>query len=273
MQFGYCANLNFLLNGDEISRRIFYAVLDAGYDYIETPLSAFLLLTPEQRKKFDADLRSANVPCRANFLLFPHDMPLVGEQLNLADIAAHAEKVLPIAAELGSGNVIFGNGGSRRVQEGMDREKVYAQLVQVLKAVAPAAERYNINIAIEPLCQKETNMINSFEQGAAMAREVGSSRVGTVLDWYHAASDNQDPAIAIKDLTQLFHLHIANPKGRTAPATADDFALYAPFVQAIKIAGYTGRISVEAGIPEGADISMSVKDALLALKKMFDMVN
>jgi len=269
MQFGYCANLNFLLQGDEVSKEIFYGVLEAGYDYIEMPLSAFLLLTPEQRKQVDADLKQANVPCKANFLLFPHDLALVGPNLNLTDIKSHAEKVLPVAVEIGSENVIFGNGGSRRVQDGMDREAVKSQLIDVLKTVAPVAEKYGVNIAIEPLCQKETNMINSYAEGAEMARMVGSSRVGTVMDWYHVAMDNQDPMIAPRDLPQLFHLHIANPKGRVTPAPSDDPALYDAFVKAVKEAGYNGRLSVEAGLPEGVAPKVAVRDALVTLKGLF----
>jgi sugar phosphate isomerase/epimerase len=269
MEFGYCANLNFLLNGDEASRKVFYSVLDAGYDYIETPLSAFLQISPKQRAELEADMKSAGVFCRANFLLFPHDLPLVGEKLNLADIKSHVEKVLPIAAEIGSGNVIFGNGGSRRVQEGMNRADVRSQLVDILKTAAPVAERYGVNIAVEPLCQKETNIINSYEEGAELAREVGSSRIGTVMDWYHVAADGQSPVIAERDLPYLFHLHIANPEGRIPPKPSDDPKLYAAFVEAIKATGYDGRLSVEAGIPEGADISSCVKDALVALRKMF----
>ena len=40
MRFGFCTNVNFLLNGDPQSRVIFDTVLSAGYDYIELPLSA-----------------------------------------------------------------------------------------------------------------------------------------------------------------------------------------------------------------------------------------
>ena len=269
MQFGYCANLNFLLTGDETSRMIFEGVLESGYDYIEMPLSAFLLLSPKQRKELDQELRAANIQCKANFLLFPHDLPLVGDELNLDDIKAHAEKVLPIAVELGSENVIFGNGGSRRVKDGMNRDEVRRQLVDVLKIVAPVAEEHKVNIAIEPLCQNETNMINSFQEAAEIAREVNSPRVGAVLDWYHVATDGQSPDISKEDLPFLFHLHIANPKGRFAPATQDNFELYAPFVRAIKSAGYNGRLSVEAGLPQEVKPKEAVKEALSALKRMF----
>ena len=100
MQFGYCANLNFLLNNDELSKKIFYAVLEASYDYIETPLSSFLLITSEQRKRIESDMKSAHVPCCANFLLFPHDLPLVGNMLDLEKIKTHAKNVLPGTSRL-----------------------------------------------------------------------------------------------------------------------------------------------------------------------------
>ena len=67
----------------------------------------------------------------------------------------------------------------------------------------------------------------------------------------------------------VFHLHIARPNGRVVPAPGDDPAMYAPFVRAVKASGYDGLLSVEAGIPAGADERRVVADGLNALRSLF----
>ncbi|HML45298.1 MAG TPA: sugar phosphate isomerase/epimerase family protein [Clostridia bacterium] len=270
MRFGYCANLNFLLNGDEVSKAVFEAVLESRYDYIEMPLSAMLRISKEQYGDLKKRIEDAGVPCRGNFLLFPHEMTLVGPGLNLEEIREHAKKVLPIAKDLGSEVVIFGNGGSRRVREGMQREAVFAQLSDIVKAVAPLAEEYKVQIAIEPLCSKETNMINTYAEGVALAREAGSAYMGTVCDWYHVATDGQDVAAILGDVDKLFHLHIANPTGRLVPSRRDDPSQYAPFVDAVKRSGYDNKLSIEVGSPgDPSRILETVREGLEAVRALF----
>ena len=271
MRFGYCANTNFLLSGDEGSRAVFEAVLASGYDYIEMPLSAMLRLSKQQYGDLKKRVGDAGVPCRGNFLLFPPEMALVGDGLNLEAIREHAKKVLPIAKDLGSEVVIFGNGGSRRVKEGMARESVYAQLADILRTVAPVAEEYSVPIAIEPLCSKETNMINTYPEGVTLAKEAGSAFVGTVCDWYHVATDQQDVTAILQGTDKLFHLHIANPEGRRVPSTQDAPALYAPFVEAVKKSGYDNKLSIEVGsVGDPALIPQTVKEGLAAVKALFE---
>lgn len=270
MRFGYCANINFLLNGDEVSRAVFDAVLESRYDYIEMPLSAMLRISDTQYADLKQRLADAGVSCRGNFLLFPHEMALVGEGLDLSEIREHTKRVLPIAKDLGSEVVIFGNGGSRRVKDGMTREAVLAQLTQILETVAPLAEEHKIQIAVEPLCSLETNMINTYPEGVAIARAAGSEYIGAVCDWYHVATDGQDVTTILDATDKLFHLHIANPEGRRVPSRTDDPALYAPFVDAVKRSGYDNKLSIEVGtVGDPALIGDTVREGLAAIRALF----
>lgn len=270
MRYGYCANINFLLNGDETSKAVFEAVLASGYDYIEMPLSAMVRITKDQYSDLKKRIEDAGVPCRGNFLLFPHELTLTGEGLNLNEIKEHTKKVLPIAKDLGSEMVIFGNGGSRRVKEGMTWDGVFAQMTEIVEAVAPIAEEYKVQIAIEPLCSKETNMINTFEEGVALAKAANSAYVGAVCDWYHVATDHQDVSAILTDTDKLFHLHIANPEGRLVPTRKDDPALYAPFISNVKKSGYDNKLSIEVGtVGDPALIPQTVAEGLAAVRAMF----
>ncbi len=269
MKFGYCSNLNFCWSDDPRSREIFDAILDAGYDYFETQLSNLLKLTQEQTDWFYGRLKDAGVPMLVNLLLFPNDVALVGPEMDLKVLTEHAKRVLPMAKEHGSELVVFGNGGTRRVREGLTHEGVLAQMEQILAAVEPIARANDIVVALEPLCTRETNMINTFAQGANLTGKIGSPYIKNVCDWYHVAADQADIQELIDNASELGHLHIANPNGRIVPQPSDDPAIYAPFVRAVRAIGYDKKCSVEAGVPEGADVKTCVRDGLAALKQIF----
>lgn len=267
MKIGYCANVNFLLNGDEQSRAVFDAVLKTGYDYIEMPLSTMLNLTTEQYFWLKRRLDDAGVPCRANFLLFPHDLQLVGEGRDLKKIVEHAKKALPIAADLGSKKVVFGNGGSRRVKEGMQAETVRQELVEILQAVEPVAAENGVVIALEPLCSRETNMVNSFLEAAQMTRQAGD-HVGAVCDLYHVITDGQSPDEILKAPRELVHMHIAYPSGRTVPSYQDDRSDYLRLKSAAQACGYNGTLSIEAGQP-AEKVWDTISEAYRLLREIF----
>lgn len=267
MEFGYCANLNFMFKDDEQSRVLFDAVLKAKYEYIELPLSVMLNLSDSQYKDLKIRLSDAGVPCRANFLLFPHSLPLVGPERNLMAIQEHAKRVLAIAADLGSEVVVFGNGSSRRVREGMNETEVRKQIMDILNTVEPIASQYNIRIALEPLCKKETNMITSFSEAAEMA-QLSGKYIGAVFDLYHAIAEGQSPEDITKYPDKLFHLHIAYPYGRTVPSPQDDPTYYIALARAIKACGYNKRLSIEAVTPED-NVVYALKNALQLLREIF----
>jgi sugar phosphate isomerase/epimerase len=66
-----------------------------------------------------------------------------------------------------------------------------------------------------------------------------------MVDFYHLASEKEDPAIIIRAGAHIRHLHVANPQGRVFPRRWDEYD-YAPFFATLRQIGYAGRISVEA---------------------------
>jgi len=266
MQFGYCVDLTFLLRHEPRGEEIFAGVLAAGYDYIETQLTNLLSLSSVVYSNFKRRLAEANVPCRAGMMIFPYSMPLVGADRNLSAIEEHAKKTLALAAEIGCELLVFGHGGTRRVPEGGSYEVTRGRLIDVLQLLDRLAAPYNLRIAVEPLC--DTNMAVSFPEAAALARDCGD-RVGGVFDLYHAAALGQSPADITLSPEKLFHLHIACPGSRTVPALTDDQSPYEAFAEAARATGYDGKISVEAGVPEGANIAQAVAEALRITKKYF----
>jgi len=164
--------------------------------------------------------------------------------------------------------VVFGHGLTRSVPEDESPELARQQLLDILRAVDPLAASYNLKIAIEPLCQRETNLINSFPEAVAFAMECGQS-TGAVFDLYHGAAEGQSPMDITRSPEKLFHLHIACPPRRTVPSDADDGSPYAAFAEAVKKCGYDDKLSVEANVPEGADAAATIAGALRVLRRYF----
>ena len=66
-----------------------------------------------------------------------------------------------------------------------------------------------------------------------------------MVDFYHLASEKEDPEIVVRARAHIRHLHMANPQGRVFPLRWDEYD-YAPFFANLRKIGYDKRISVEA---------------------------
>jgi len=262
MRFGYCIDVSSILTGDPI----FEAVRAAGFDYIETQLTRLLNLPRSQYEEVIARLAQAGLPCRAAMMIFPYGMPLIGEDRDLAAIEEHAKKTIAIAADLGCETLVFGHGGTRRVPESMTYETTQQRLTDVLQILDRLAAPHSLKIAVEPLC--DTDMLVSYPEAAALAARCGDT-VGALFDLYHGAALGQSPADITLAPEKLFHLHIACPGSRTVPLEGDDQSPYQAFAAAAKLTGYDNKLSVEAGIPEGADPALAIAGALGIVRKCF----
>ena len=267
IRYGFCSRPDFM-KGDENSRKIFDAIAQAGFDYLETQLSLIAALDKSDYERFKKELAAAGLPVRAGLLLFANELALVTDDMDINAITAHADRVLGIANDLGAELVVFGSGGTRKVKDGMDRGAVYKRMQQIIESCDPIAGKHGVKIALEPLCFKETNMINSVGEAADLINSVKTSNTGAVCDWYHVRMNNMSlkDVLAYRDM--VVHLHIAYPDGRKMPTSADDLSEYADFVKVVKEIGYNDKISVEGNAGEVA--VERFRDSLATLKKLFD---
>ena len=99
-------------------------------------------------------------------------------------------------------------------------------------------------MAVEPLRRQETNTINSAAEGLAWVQAVGHPNFQLMVDFYHLASEKEDPAILVKAKKEIRHIHIANPTGRVFPLSAEEYD-YSGFFDNLRKIKYQGGISVE----------------------------
>ncbi|MCL1843770.1 MAG: sugar phosphate isomerase/epimerase [Defluviitaleaceae bacterium] len=263
MKYGYCLDVKFL-EGDKTSRLIFDAVAEAGFDYVELPFSALSALSAEKVAELRNELKA--IPCLACNLFFPPALTLVGRGTDAAGISAYLERMLPFAAELGMENLVFGNGGARKIPEGETREGVWANMRMIVETMEIFAAKAGITVSVEPLNTTETNIVNSY--GEAVELTAGLQNVATMIDSYHVAMENQSYDDVLQNPSRLKHLHTAFPTGRMVPCPEDDMSLYAEFIKTIKAIGYNDKISIEGALraTDAAAIRSEIKNALGVLK-------
>ena len=149
--------------------------------------------------------------------------------------------------------------------DGFPKDQAFAQLVAFGKRIAPEAKAHGITVVIEPLRRQETNIINTAAEGFALVKAVAHPNFELLVDFYHLASEQEDPKIMVEAKDHLRHLHMANPQGRVFPLAWDEFD-YAPFFATLRSIGYTGRMSIEASSP---DVPAQAPRSIALLRKAF----
>ena len=241
----------------------------AGLDYLEANVSGFLM--PEKSdEEFAANKALASTikpPIYSANGFFPGDIKITGPEADIERAVKYSETAIRRASEIGIEILVLGSSGSRNIPEGFDRAEAEKQFVDFLKRIAPAAEKHNVTVAIEPLQTSESNFINTVTEGARIARETGSEYIRVIADLFHMARMQEPPEDIINSADKLVHCHIAECEERTAPGVkGDDFT---PYFKALKKIKYDGRISFECS---WQDVSTQLPKAVEVMREQIKSI-
>lgn len=255
VRVGYCTQL-----------RNLEAAKAAGFDYVEVGATEIAALSDADFEAAAARIKALGLATPVANLFLPGTLKVTGPQIDTEAQMTHVRKALSRLARLGTEIVVFGSGGARRVPEGFAKEEAFTQLVDFGRRAAVEARAHGITITIEPLRKQETNIINSAAEGLELVKAINHPNFQLMIDFYHLASEQEDPAIVIKGKDHLRHLHVANPTGRVFPQKWEEFD-YGPFFANLKTIGYDKRISMEGST---TDLAVQGPITIALLRKAFE---
>lgn len=238
----------------------------AGFDYVELSATEIANLTDADFEGAVARIKTLGLPTPAANLFVPAAIKLTGPETNVEQQNAHVKKALTRLARLGVQVVVFGSGGARRVPDGFAKEDAFKQLVDFGRRAAAEGRANGITITIEPLRKQETNIINTAAEGLALVEAINHPNFQLMIDFYHLASEQEDPAIVLRARDRIRHLHVANPQDRVFPAKWEEYD-YGPFFANLKKIGYDKRISVEG---RTTDLAAQGPPAIALLRQAFE---
>jgi sugar phosphate isomerase/epimerase len=217
----------------------------AGYSYIEESVRGFLV-PAEDESQFEQKLlllKDSKLPVEACNSFLPGNLKCVGPTLFHEEILKFSETAFKRARIAGVKTIVFGSGASRTIPQGFSRDKAKEQFISLAKKLAPIAQKYDVIISLEPLNPAECNFINSVAEGGEIVKVVNHGNFRLLADIYHMLMENESPESITRYGSLLFHTHIAEKAGRSAPGTnGDDFT---PYFRALKKIKYCGRMSIE----------------------------
>jgi sugar phosphate isomerase/epimerase len=254
-EIGYCVGLK----GLELAKKV-------GFDYVELGTTEIAALSDADFEAALAQVKAVGIPTPNANLFLPATLKLTGpEAATPEQQMAYVTKAMARLEKLGVKILCFGSGGARRVPDGFPQDQAFAQLVAFGKRIAPVARQHGIVVVIEPLRKQETNIINTTADGFALVKAIGDPNFQLLVDFFHLASEQEDPKIMVEAKAHIRHTHMANPQGRVFPLAWDEYD-YAPFFATLRSIGYTGRMSVEASSP---DVPAQAPVTIALLRKAF----
>jgi D-psicose/D-tagatose/L-ribulose 3-epimerase len=223
----------------------------AGFDYVELGVATIARLSDEEFEKAAAEHAKIGLSTPVANGFIPKEIKVVGPAVDHAQQMAYFATALDRMARLGVKIIVFGSGPARQVPDGFPRDKAFDQLVDVAKRLAPEAQKRDITVAVEPLRQQESNIMNTAAEGLKWVEVVNHPHFQLMVDFYHLSVEKEDADILVTAKDHIVHFHFANPTGRVYPKLPDEYD-YAKFFTNMRKMGYSGGISVEAGTKDFA---------------------
>lgn len=265
MRIGICLNMLATQPGDTGIDFIEKAAA-AGFDYAEMPLAETMALSEKEFEALLARVERSGIRCESCNNFFPRTLRLTGPEADMDAIGEYIRAALGRAARLGAKVVVFGSGPAKSAPDGFPLAVAYRQVVEITRLAADAAAGLGITIVIEPLRAQECNLINTYREGVALAREAERENVRALVDYYHLSEMEEPAAHVVDGGAMLGHAHFARHAGRVFPKDIGEEPGYRAFADALDVIGYQERVSLEA---YSQDFEKDAPVALRVMRELF----
>lgn len=239
MKRGWCAS---------VEQSVF--LKNIGYDFIELQLAPLFVDGAFQKEK----LSKSVLPTEAFNLLFPFDMRLTGETPMIERAKDYLDKAAEILHFAKAKVVVFGSGWARNVPNNFEFKRAESQYIDSLNLIADALKDTGCICVIEPLNKKESNIVNSVDEGVHYAKILNRPEIKVLADFYHMDEEAEPYDTLKRNIEWLYHIHLAD-SGRKNPGSG--VYPYEEFMRYLKEVKYQHRLSVECIANSESDMQQS----------------
>lgn len=224
----------------------------AGFDYAELDLPEIEELSDETFEAFCEKVKQENFPVLTGARALPIAEPwFFTEHFSLDEYKDYIAKACVRAKRLGIQKIIIGNGKARWLLDETSIQKE-SNFIDLLSLFSKVCGENGIEMILEPLGPDYSNYINTLPEAVRVVKAAGNDNLFIMADLRHLYRGGESYEDIVDCAAYLHHVHIDYPE--TFPArpfpTAEDGFDYAPFLDAVKRAGYDDTLTIEADIPD-----------------------
>lgn len=227
--------------------------LDGQLDEIVALLDRFEMVVPNF---IPAQFRYPSILCSLNETIRRDSVQYI------QDAVDNALRLRAPSVSLCPGMTLFGE----------DLDRGWGQLRKSIVELLDYTEGTDLVLLIEPAHQAESTLILTVADGLRMIEEVGSERLGILLDTGHANVNGENLAKVVASLKGVpLHVHIDDNHGDSDAhlIPGDGKIDFAPFARALQRVNYQGFVSAELGFQYTLDPDRAVEKTSAALSEMF----
>ena len=227
--------------------------LDGQLDEIVALLDRFEMVVPNF---IPAQFRYPSILCSLNETIRRDSVQYI------QDAVDNALRLRAPSVSLCPGMTLFGE----------DLGRGWGQLRQSIVELLDYTEGTGLVLLLEPAHKAESTLILTVADGLRMIEEVGSERLGILLDTGHANVNGENLAKVVASLRDVpFHVHIDDNHGDSDAhlIPGDGKIDFAPFARALQRVNYQGFVSAELGFQYTLDPDRAVEKTSAALSEMF----
>ena len=161
-----------------------------GFDYFETAFRDLPKMSDEDFQKALDTVKEVGLPVlRANGLFFNEQHFFGDDKMTEEEIIAFLDKGFQRAKKIGIEIVVWGAGPTRKYPDTMTYEEAMQTIFKYGNIIADFSKKYDIPIAIEPLCKNETNIFNTVKESCEYIRELNRPEIKVLADSYHMMAE------------------------------------------------------------------------------------
>lgn len=226
-------------------------IVSSGFDFAELDMPELAEMEDAQFECLVEKCLTEKIPVYVGARILPIKEPLIfTDSFKMQEWKDYIEKSCKRSAKLGMRKFVFGNGKARSYIDETSASKKRV-LVDFMRMMAEIGGDNGMELLLEPLGPKYSNILNTVEDSAEFCDAVNMSNFKLMADIRHMVGSGESFSNIEKYIKYIRHIHLDYPLSypeRKVPSLEDDYD-YGLFFDALKAVNYEGTLTVESDIP------------------------
>jgi hypothetical protein len=242
MRFGCCTNLDFV-----------EAAAEAGFDFVELAAAELCPERPESEFERTRDrLRAASAKPEVWDLCLPAGARVCGPTVDWPRVSRFVNTAIRRMVAVRGAVVALMCGQCCEIPDGFPEADARMQLSDFLRVCAAVARAQGLIVGLEPGHRERRQLIESLPEAMALVQELDMPELG-VLPNCREMTEGDHSLFDVADAgAWLAHVHVSMDDLEEGPN-----GHFRDFVQALTLAEYGGRISVQGDWQDAGDLAQA----------------